>query len=152
MKYFGTDGIRGKAYKTLPLLRATQLGYAINKIFSNKNVVVGFDTRESSKDYLNAFLKGLEEDNYQVAGVVTTPMIAYYSKIKSCIGIMITASHNPYYDNGLKVFFNGEKLKKDLIYKIEHEMEKKQVFSSELKKYNVSKNIEIEYLSYIKKK
>jgi len=110
MKYFGTDGIRGRAYDTLPLLRAFQLGFAVKSLYSNKKVIIGYDTRESSTDYVCALIKGLEGSEFEVAGVVTTPIVAYYSNLKSCIGIMVTASHNPYYDNGLKVFKNGYKI------------------------------------------
>ena len=56
----------------------------------------------------------------EIAGVVTTPMIALHTKLESCLGVMITASHNPYYDNGLKVFLNGEKISNDLIKMIEN--------------------------------
>ena len=48
MIFFGTDGIRGEAYKSLPLIRSYQLGYALNEIFKERKVVIGYDTRESS--------------------------------------------------------------------------------------------------------
>ena len=124
MKYFGTDGIRGKAYHTLPLLRAFQLGYALKSLYANQKVIIGYDTRESSEDYVSAFINGLEDSDYEVAGIVTTPVIAYYSNLKSCIGIMVTASHNPYYDNGIKVFINGYKINDKEKIHIESTMDK----------------------------
>ena len=73
-------------------------------------MIIGYDTRESSEDFVNALLIGLKDMDYEVSGVVTTPVIAYNSFLNSCVGVMITASHNPYYDNGLKVFLNGYKI------------------------------------------
>ena len=58
MKYFGTDGIRGKAYDTLPLLRAFQLGFAVKSLYPNEKVIIGYDTRESSLDYVGSLLNG----------------------------------------------------------------------------------------------
>lgn len=143
MKYFGTDGIRGKAYDTLPLLRAYQLGFAVRSLYAKHKVVIGYDTRESSMDYVSALINGLENSEYEVAGIVTTPVIAYYSNLKSCIGIMITASHNPYYDNGLKLFINGYKINYQEKIHIENIM-------NEIDKYT-HKDIPFKILNYAKK-
>ena len=132
MKFFGTDGIRGKAYDTLPLLRAYQLGFAIKSLYLNQKVVIGYDTRESSVDFVNALLSGLNDVDYEVAGIVTTPVIAHYSNIKSCIGIMITASHNPYYDNGLKVFNKGFKINDEEKKSIEKKMIEKSTYNKSI--------------------
>ena len=53
MIFFGTDGIRGEAFKSLPLIRAYQLGFALKEIFEDSNVVIGYDTRESSLNFLH---------------------------------------------------------------------------------------------------
>ena len=59
MIYFGTDGIRGQAYETLPLLRAYQLGYSLRRLY-NIPFVIGCDTRISSLDFVHAFIDGLD--------------------------------------------------------------------------------------------
>ncbi len=110
-KYFGTDGIRGIAFEKLDSELSFKLGQAIARVFKPKQVVIGMDTRESSPMLAYSIANGLMALGVDVllAGVVSTPMIAHYSKIKSIIGIMITASHNPYTDNGIKVFNKGYK-------------------------------------------
>ncbi len=111
MKYFGTDGIRGKANITLTVDTAFKLGKALS-LFNCKEVVVGTDTRLSKDMYLDALCSGAMSMGINVikVGVVSTPCLIYYSGIKHIIGVIITASHNPYYDNGLKVVYDGKKL------------------------------------------
>ena len=150
MKYFGTDGIRGKAYHTLPLLRAFQLGYALKSLYANQKVIIGYDTRESSEDYVSAFLNGLEDSDYEVAGIVTTPVIAYYSNLKSCIGIMVTASHNPYYDNGIKVFINGYKINDKEKIHIESTMDKIDKYIHQKNPFKILNNAKKAYLEFVK--
>jgi phosphoglucosamine mutase len=110
-KYFGTDGIRGVALETLNAELAFRLGQAIGQVMKPKEVVIGMDTRASSPMLGYSIANGLMALGIDVlfAGVVSTPMVAHYSKIKSIIGVMITASHNPYTDNGIKVFNHGYK-------------------------------------------
>ncbi len=114
-KYFGTDGIRGEVNKTLTVDLAFKVGQAISILKCNE-VVIGYDTRLSNDMLYNAISAGALSMNINVinAGVITTPGLCYYSKIKNIIGVMITASHNPYYDNGIKIFFAGRKLNDDL--------------------------------------
>ena len=150
MKFFGTDGIRGKAYDTLPLLRAFQLGFAVKKLYENDKVIIGYDTRESSLDYVNALINGLEDYEYEVAGVVTTPVISYYSNLKSCIGIMITASHNPYYDNGLKVFINGYKIDDQEKIHIENIMNEIDKYTYKKIPFKIQNNAKKHYLNFVK--
>ena len=150
MKYFGTDGIRGKAYDTLPLLRAFQLGFAVKSLYANQKVIIGCDTRESSIDYVDALIMGLGGAKYEVAGVVTTPVIAYYSNFKSCIGIMITASHNPYYDNGLKVFIKGFKINDQEKISIENMMNKIDKYQHKKTSYKINNNAKNLYLDFVK--
>ncbi|WP_162163932.1 phosphoglucosamine mutase [Acholeplasma hippikon] len=111
-KYFGTDGIRGKAFHFLDAKLAFKLGQAIAKKFNPKEVVIGEDTRQSSSmlAYGVAYGLALAGVDVKMAEVVSTPMIAYYSKVNQMIGVMVTASHNPHEDNGLKVFKSGYKM------------------------------------------
>ena len=107
MKYFGTDGIRGRSEKVLVLSYALGVVVGINNHF----VVVGRDTRPSSIDIEKELTKGLLSVGAKVglAGVLPTPALAHTAKVKGAKGIMITASHNPPEYNGLKVM-GAEKL------------------------------------------
>ena len=150
MNFFGTDGIRGKAYDTLPLLRAFQFGFAIKSLYANEKVIIGYDTRESAVDYVSALINGLDNTKFEVAGIVTTPMIAYYSNLKSCIGIMVTASHNPYYDNGLKIFIDGYKIDDQAKMDIENHMNKVSEYKHKKIPFKISNHIRNLYLEFIK--
>ena len=128
--YFGTDGIRGKVGEFLTSDVAYRLGKFLGwqKKGSNGNakpvrVVIGKDTRKSSYMLEYSLVAGLTStgaDAY-LMHVTTTPSVAYVTKNEGFdYGIMISASHNPYYDNGIKVFSsNGEKLNDALINEIE---------------------------------
>ena len=109
VKYFRTDGIRGEAYTELTL----QLSYLIGLFFKSykKTLVIGMDTRVSSPDIAQAIYDGLEgHQDVRFAGVIPTPGLMYYSLENNCVGIMITASHNPYKDNGIKIIEDGHKI------------------------------------------
>ncbi len=111
-KYFGTDGIRGAAFDYLNAKLAFKVGQAIAKAFGPKEIIIGGDTRLSSEMliYGVAFGAATAGVNVKIAGVVSTPMLAYYSKVYKIIAVMITASHNPYTDNGIKIFKSGYKM------------------------------------------
>ena len=111
MKYFGTDGIRGIAFEKLNSELAYKLGQGIARVLRPKHVVVGLDTRESSNLLGYSVSLGLMNAGVNVIfiDVVSTPVVAYYSKKKNIPGVMITASHNPFTDNGIKVFDRGYK-------------------------------------------
>ncbi len=122
-KYFGTDGIRGKANVELTAEIAFKIGRSLGSIFKQKKIVVGMDTRLSSSMLKHAVCAGLcasGADAYDM-GVVPTPAIAYITTHEDfACGIMISASHNPYYDNGIKVFnTHGVKIDDELETKIE---------------------------------
>ena len=129
MEYFGTDGIRGVA-NTHPMTPefALRLGRATCRVMSRfsdkKTVIIGMDTRRSCKMIESALLSGILSEGYNCAllGVIPTPGVAYLArKMDAAFAIMISASHNPYYDNGIKFFSHeGFKLKKE----IEEEIEK----------------------------
>lgn len=124
MKYFGIDGIRGHCGVFITSDLAVKVGRALSSFNCNK-VVVGTDTRKS-KDMLRCSLAcGCLDVGIDVlfAGVVSTPAIIYYSKIYKCIGVMITASHNPYSENGIKIFYCGKKLDSNQETLIEQKIE-----------------------------
>ncbi|MDO9629774.1 MAG: hypothetical protein Q7I99_07710 [Acholeplasmataceae bacterium] len=110
-KYFGTDGIRGIAFEKLNSELAFRVGQGIVHTFKPNQVVIGMDTRESSPMLAYSIANGILSLGVDVlfAGVVSTPMVSHYSKLKNIIGVMITASHNPFMDNGIKVFNKGYK-------------------------------------------
>ena len=106
--HFGTDGIRGRAYEEITVDLAYRLGRAVGSVFSVP-VFVGYDTRESSPVLALAVLAGLTDAGAQGhnLGVFTTPGVAVIAKARGGAGIVVSASHNPYYDNGLKVLGVG---------------------------------------------
>ncbi|HMK28200.1 MAG TPA: phosphoglucosamine mutase [Terriglobales bacterium] len=115
---FGTDGIRGVAGEP-PLDRNTvfaigvALGGHLGKNHQNPRVVIGQDTRESSCWIADVITEGLQSAGTRVtsAGVITTPAVAFLARQSFEAGIVISASHNPWTDNGIKVFgHDGYKL------------------------------------------
>ncbi|AQW82014.1 phosphoglucosamine mutase [Campylobacter pinnipediorum subsp. pinnipediorum] len=127
MKLFGTDGVRGKAGEKLSAQTAMKLAMAAGIYFrdhSNTNtILVGKDTRKSGYMIETAIVAGLTAVGYNVLqiGPMPTPAVAFLTEDMRCdAGIMISASHNPYYDNGIKFFdSNGDKLAKDIEKQIE---------------------------------
>ena len=127
-KYFGTDGFRGEANIDLNYNHAVKIGrflgwYYGKRLGKKANVLIGKDTRRSSYMFEYALAAGLTAsgaDAY-IMHVTTTPSVSYITRTdKFDCGIMISASHNPYYDNGIKVINgNGEKMDEDTILKIE---------------------------------
>ena len=127
-KYFGTDGFRGEANKDLTFDHAIKIGrflgwyYGANQGKKAK-VLIGKDTRRSSYMFEYALCTGLMAsgaDAY-IMHVTTTPSVAYITRTDDFdCGIMISASHNPFYDNGIKVLNgSGEKMEEDTLLKIE---------------------------------
>jgi phosphoglucosamine mutase len=127
-KYFGTDGFRGEANKNLRFEHAVKIGrflgwyYGANQGKKAK-IVIGKDTRRSSYMFEYALCTGIMAsgaDAY-IMHVTTTPSVAYITRVDDFdCGIMISASHNPYYDNGIKLLNgNGEKMDEETILKVE---------------------------------
>ncbi len=109
---FGTDGIRGRANDEITVELAYRLGRAVASVYSVP-VFVGYDTRESSPTLAAAVLAGLRDGGAIGInlGYFTTPGVAVIAQQRGGAGIVVSASHNPYYDNGLKVLgIGGEKL------------------------------------------
>ncbi|NBK97048.1 MAG: phosphoglucosamine mutase [Erysipelotrichia bacterium] len=117
-KYFGTDGARGKANVNLTLAMAVKIGQYIGHYYSkdrHARIVVGKDTRLSSDMFEAAIVAGATSTgaNVYVVGTCPTPCVSYLiRKDRFDCGVMISASHNPFYDNGIKLF-NGEGKKMD---------------------------------------
>jgi phosphoglucosamine mutase len=131
-KYFGTDGIRGRVGENLinPEF-VMKLGWAAGKVLAGRGtnkVLIGKDTRISGYMLESALEAGLSAAgiNIGLLGPMPTPAIAYLTKtFRSEAGIVISASHNPYYDNGIKFFSaDGMKLDDDIEIAIENQMDK----------------------------
>ncbi len=105
---FGTDGIRGRASDEITVELAYRLGRAVATVFSVP-VYVGYDTRESSPTLAAAVLAGLRDGGAHGVnlGYFTTPGVAVIAQQRGGVGVVVSASHNPYYDNGLKVLGVG---------------------------------------------
>lgn len=109
---FGTDGIRGRFGDEVTLTIAYQLGWAVARVLAS-TTYVGYDTRESSPALAGAVLAGLRDGGAEGVhlGFFTTPGVAYVAQSRRGAGVVVSASHNPYYDNGLKVLgLGGSKL------------------------------------------
>ena len=127
-KYFGTDGFRGEANVNLTYEHAIKIGrflgwYYGERLDKKAKIVIGKDTRRSSYMFEYALCTGLMAsgaDAY-IMHVTTTPSVAYITRVDDFdCGIMISASHNPYYDNGIKLLNgNGEKMEEETILKVE---------------------------------
>lgn len=128
-KYFGTDGFRGEANVTLTVEDAYKVGRFLGWYYGQKTkadrcrVVIGKDTRRSSYMFEYSLVSGLTASGADVylLHVTTTPSVSYVVRTEEFdCSIMISASHNPYYDNGIKVINGrGEKLEEETIEKIE---------------------------------
>ena len=116
---FGTDGVRGVAFEQLTEQFAYSLGAASARLFVSDDasaVYVGRDTRESGPELLAAFAAGVSAAGLEVLdlGVVPTPCVAWFCASEGQPGAMLSASHNPWQDNGIKIFGpGGRKLSDD---------------------------------------
>ena len=128
-KYFGTDGFRGEANVDLTVEHAYKVGRFLGWYYGQKakgercRIVIGKDTRRSSYMFEYALVSGLTAsgaDAY-LLHVTTTPSVSHVIRTEDFdCGIMISASHNPYYDNGIKVMNgSGEKMEESVILEIE---------------------------------
>ena len=125
-KYFGTDGFRGEANVNLTAMHAFKIGRFIGWYYGRYHkcsVVIGKDTRRSSymfEDALSAGLTSTGADVY-LLHVTTTPSVSYVVRTGDFdCGIMVSASHNPFYDNGIKLINgNGEKMEQEVIDEVE---------------------------------
>lgn len=129
-KYFGTDGFRGEANKNLTVEHAYKIGRFIGWYYGQGkeegkrcSVVIGKDTRRSSYMFEYALVAGVTASGADACllHVTTTPSVSYVARTEDFdCGIMISASHNPYYDNGIKLINGmGEKMDEETIQKVE---------------------------------
>ncbi len=128
-KYFGTDGFRGEANITLTAEHAYKIGRFLGWYYGQEcvdkrcKIVIGKDTRRSSYMFEYALVTGMVASGADVylLHVTTTPSVSYVTRTEDfACGIMISASHNPFYDNGIKlVNSDGEKMDEETIQKIE---------------------------------
>ena len=133
-KYFGTDGFRGEANVNLTADHAYQIGRFLGWYYSSRNpegakIVIGKDTRRSSYmlEYsLAAGITASGADAY-LLHVTTTPSVSFVTRTDGFdCGVMISASHNPYYDNGIKLInSNGEKMEQAVLDEIEAYLDSK---------------------------
>ena len=149
MKYFGTDGFRGEANRSLTAAHAFKIGRYLGAHFvqlqkdlrascgggrnlpewaeeKRPRIVIGKDTRRSGYMLENALAAGITTSGADVSlmHVTTTPSVSYAVRVDNfCCGIMISASHNPFYDNGIKVINSaGGKMEEALLQEVEDDM------------------------------
>lgn len=155
LNYFGTDGIRGHAYESpLSLPEVTRWGQAWGLVARSKgisNLLLGWDPRISSEPMAQTLLQGLAGFPATVLGVVPTPAVALLTKqTKGAWGIMLSASHNPPEDNGIKGFNGlGEKLEEAEELAIEAAFAKAVVPSSPLPRLIPDQSLVEGYLNHL---
>ncbi len=164
MRLFGTDGVRGKAGEKLTAFLALRLAMAAGIYFRKNSIsnklIVGKDTRRSGYMIENAIVSGLTAVGFDVRqiGPMPTPTIAFLTEDMRCDGgIMISASHNPYYDNGIKFFDRyGNKLNEEAEKEIEDiYFNDEMIEEYQAKNMNIGKNKRIDdvmgrYIVHIK--
>ncbi len=158
-KYFGTDGVRGKVGE-FPITPdfALKLGYAAGKVLAKHSkkpsVIIGKDTRLSGYLFESALEAGFAYAGVKVymAGPIPTPAIAYLTKtLRQSAGVVISASHNAYYDNGIKFFSaNGTKLADDIELEIESTLEQEMVVADKLGKVRRLDDARGRYIEFCK--
>ncbi len=125
MLRFGTDGVRGVALTELTEQYVADIGYAAATVLSLEHVVIGRDTRASGLVLQTALANGFVAGGatVELLGVAPTPAIAFAAAQRRCAGAVVTASHNPFSDNGIKIFgIGGIKLTDDQEQLIEASM------------------------------
>lgn len=164
MELFGTDGVRGKAGRKVSAINAMRLAMATGIYFKEysrtKKILVGKDTRRSGYMIENAIVSGLTAVGFDVIqiGPMPTPAIAFLTESMRCdAGIMISASHNPYDDNGIKFFdWFGNKLNREKevlieeIYRDDARIEAAQVTGKEIGKSKRIDDVVGRYIVHIK--
>jgi phosphoglucosamine mutase len=164
LELFGTDGVRGKAGKKINAMDVMRLAMATGIYFKpnakTKRILVGKDTRRSGYMIENAIVSGLTAVGFDVVqiGPMPTPAIAFLTENMRCdAGIMISASHNPYFDNGVKFFdAHGNKLNRtkereiETIFQDETRIKNEQVTDKEIGKSKRIDDVIGRYIVHIK--
>ena len=148
-KYFGTDGFRGEANVNLTVEHAYKVGRFLGYYYGKDhkaNIVIGKDTRRSSYMFEYSLVAGLTASGADVylLHVTSTPSVSYVVRTEGFdCGIMISASHNPFYDNGIKVFNgNGCKLEAELEELIEEYIDNAQETLPLMTRENIGKTVD----------
>ncbi|MFT5083347.1 MAG: phosphoglucosamine mutase [Lentisphaeria bacterium] len=162
-KYFGTDGIRGKVGEGVITPQFfLQFGWAVGKVLASRNinrkepckVLIGKDTRISGYMFESAIQAGLISAGVDVLllGPMPTPAIAYLTRtFKACAGIVISASHNPFEDNGIKLFnTDGTKLPDEMELEIEAQLDQPMSVGARLGKATRLEDAEGRYIEFCK--
>ncbi|MDE6660963.1 MAG: hypothetical protein K2J93_03960 [Anaeroplasmataceae bacterium] len=147
MKYFGTDGIRGIPNQKLSYELLGSIGKALAGL-GISNVIVGTDTRQSKDMLAYALIAGALSQglNVEYVEIIPTPGLIYLSKLKKSIGVMITASHNPYFYNGIKIIKEGKKLTQEEEGQMEYWIDNPSISSSKnIGVYSSAKHLLKEY-------
>lgn len=158
-KYFGTDGVRGIANTELTNEFAYRLGRAIGQYLDgNKKVLVGMDTRLSSPMFMCSITAGLiaEGVNVDELGIISTPGVAYLTRMHGYgMGVMISASHNPYIYNGIKLIgADGFKLSDDQEIAIENicdNLGKETLDGDKIGKFNNAEKLINDYMVHLER-
>lgn len=163
MKYFGTDGFRGRANEDLNVIHAFKIGRFLGNYFTQgpdkrAKIVIGKDTRRSSYMFENALSAGITSsggDAY-LLHVTTTPSVSYIVRTEDFdCGIMISASHNPYYDNGIKLInSDGYKMEESLLEELEAYIDEKEDPIPFAKDVNIGRTVDYilgrnRYIAYL---
>lgn len=122
---FGTDGVRGRAYDDLSVDDARRIGEAAALVLGGRRAVLAHDSRESGNDLAAGVAQGLADGGVapEYLGVAPTPAVAFLAAADDVVGVMVSASHNPWYDNGIKIFGpGGRKLTDDQQHRLEVEL------------------------------
>jgi len=124
-KLFGTDGIRGVYQVDLTESMAYKLGFILGKKYRGGKFLIVRDTRESGMAIEEAICEGLLKNDVVVlrGGILPTPAAALVTRIEGCFGVVISASHNPYFYNGIKLLKSGYKLSDEEEIEIERDFE-----------------------------
>lgn len=153
---FGTSGFRGIIGDNFTKENMQRIAFALKKInveeLKINNIFMGFDNRFLSCDFLKWFLEVFYDENFNItfhSRSVPSPLISFESK--NGLGIMLTASHNPYYYNGIKVFINGKEIGNDIAEKIEKYANNVQIESLKIEEFNkIEQSSNFKYSTNIK--
>ncbi len=161
-KYFGTDGFRGEANTVLTVDHALRIGRFLGHYYSKDGkkarIVIGKDTRLSSymlEDALAAGITSSGADAY-LMHVTTTPSVSYLTRVENFdCGVMISASHNAFYDNGIKLLNgSGEKMEDEVIQEVEAYLDSDPMSIPYATRENIGKTVDYcggrnQYIGYL---
>ena len=149
MKYFGTDGIRGTNLTKDFMIK---VGKSL-RVLKNKNLIIANDTRSSANELVEGLIYGALSVgiNVKYIGIATTPALMYLSDVDCCLGIAVTASHNPYYYNGIKIINCGKKINDIEKNKVEEQLELDIPFSKRFGRYKYLPISVNRYIRFLKR-